>query len=339
LQQRFEVRRALALTAICGATGYAVLRTQTRACAGPAPGIPFALPAQMRAQEPAAGPVQLLPVGRVAPGDLAFLCEVVRRVYLAPCQVRPELLVPAGAWSRTRAQLDADAMLGLLVDRFDAQSSRMLAITELDMFAAGRPYVFGYGHLRDRVAIVSTARLGGSAAGDGRAPDPKVVRERLYKAAVHELGHTAGNPHCAHVPCLMAEVADLDALDALPRFYCAECLARTRHELRVAPAAPQAQFALGAALLRRRQYDRAVASLLRAARDEPANAIYLNDLGVALLRRGERGAAMRAFERARRLRPDLPEPVYNLQLVGRLPPRTPADAAQTASGGGVAGPR
>jgi tetratricopeptide (TPR) repeat protein len=202
-----------------------------------------------------------------------------------------------------------------LVDQFPDDSSRVLGITERDMFAAGRPYVFGYGHLRDRVAIVSTARL--DERWFGRPAQESLLRLRLYKAAVHELGHTAGSPHCNSTVCIMREVADLEALDALPLWYCESCMRRTREQLLVAPTAPEAQFSLGAALLRRRRYERAVDALGRAATGDPGNAVYQNDLGVALLRRGEKRAAMQAFQRARRLRPELPEPAYNMRLCER----------------------
>src|SRR5262249_57165617 len=83
----------------------------------------------------------------------------IERVYNARCRVREPITVPPEAWNMDRAQLDADTMLGILVDEFPPDSSRVLAVTQKDMFAAGRPYVFGYGHLRDPDSTVSTARL------------------------------------------------------------------------------------------------------------------------------------------------------------------------------------
>jgi tetratricopeptide (TPR) repeat protein len=115
----------------------------------------------------------------------------------------------------------------------------------------------------------------------------------------------------------MREVADLSALDELPLYYCEECMRRTWKEVRIAPTDPESQFSLGAALLRRRHYERAARALEKAAAGDPQNAVYQNDLGVALLRRGEKRAALRAFQRARRLRPDLPEPAFNLRLCER----------------------
>jgi archaemetzincin len=329
------IRRAMALTALCGAAGYAVLRASART-SPLQPGVPaFIIPSEMHAPAPAAGVIDLVPVGDVAPARISFTKSVIEEIYGARCRVHRPLPVPGEAWHKQRNQIDADAMLGVLVDEFPEDSSRLLAVTQVDMFAAGRPYVFGYGHLRDRVAIVSTARLDekwyGRRSLEGR------LRTRLYKAAVHELGHTAGNPHCNAQSCLMREVADLDALDGLPLSYCASCMAKMWGELRVSPSAPESQFSLGAALLRRRRYERAVAALERAAGGDPENAIYQNDLGVALLRRGEKRAAMRAFQRARRLRPDLPEPVYNLHLVERAMVgkwENQEEAAETATGTG-----
>ena len=149
----------MALTALCGAAGYAVLRAHARTNPPVSTATSFAVPLEMRAPERAGGPIDVQPLGEVAPTRLSFLCRTIERVYNARCRVRETLPVPSEAWNGDRQQVDADAMLGVLVDEFPDDSSRVLAVTQKDMFAAGRPYVFGYGHLRDRVSIVSTARL------------------------------------------------------------------------------------------------------------------------------------------------------------------------------------
>jgi archaemetzincin len=330
------IRRAMALTALCGAAGYAVLRAHARTVPVVSTPTTFTVPLEMRAPDRAGGPIDVQPLGEVAPTRLSFLCRTIERVYNARCRVRESLPVPPEAWNGDRQQVDADAMLGVLVDEFPDDSSRVLAVTQKDMFAAGRPYVFGYGHLRDRVSIVATARL--EERFYGRRQQEPLLRVRLYKAAIHELGHTAGNPHCSARECIMREVADLEALDELPLFYCNACMRRTWEELRLTSNAPEAQFSLGAALLRRRRYERAVVALEKAAAGDPDNAVYQNDLGVALLRRGEKRAAMRAFQRARRLRPDLPEPAYNLRLCERgMVTGWESETVETAIGSG-AGP-
>ena len=158
------IRRAMALTALCGAAGYAVLRAHARTSPPASTSTAFVVPLEMRAPDRAGGPIDVLPIGEVAPTRLSFLCRTIERVYNARCRVREALTVPPEAWNMDRAQLDADAMLGILVDEFPADSSRVLAVTQKDMFAAGRPYVFGYGHLRDRVSIVSTARPSATCA-------------------------------------------------------------------------------------------------------------------------------------------------------------------------------
>jgi archaemetzincin len=312
------MRRAFALTALCGAAGYAALRAQAKAHPLRIAPIPFPVPHAMRAltgEAAAAGPIDIVPVGKVGAERLIFLCQVIRDVFGAPCRVRTAQDVPAMAFTQSRRQIDADAMLGLLVDEFPDDATRVLAVTESDMYAAGRPYVFGYGHLRDRVAVVSLARL--EEQFYGRRPREELTRLRLYKAVVHELGHTAGDAHCPRVDCVMAEVADLTVLDSLPLSYCPVCLRRVREGSRLAAYAPESQFALGTALLRRGRYERAAVALTRAVASDPENAIYQNDLGVALLRTGNARAARRAFLRARKLRPDFAEPLHNLNLVER----------------------
>src|SRR5687767_5089432 len=147
------MRRAFALTALCGAAGYAALRAQARAYPVRVTPIPFPVPREMQAIAPGSGPIEVFFVGRVGADRLSFLCQIIGDVFGAPCRVRPAQEVPEVAWTASRKQIDADAMLGLLVDDFPDDATRVLAVTEKDMYAAGRPYVFGYGHLRDRVAV------------------------------------------------------------------------------------------------------------------------------------------------------------------------------------------
>jgi archaemetzincin len=233
------IRHAVAWTVLSSATP-----VHARTLPALPPGLEF-IPAEMRALGPAAGPIDLYPVGRVAATRLTFLCGIVAEVFGARCRTHAPLPVPDIAWSPARQQLDADAMLALLANRFPADASRVLAVSELDLAAVARPYVFGYGHLRDRVAILSIARL--LEEHYGRAPREDLVLRRLYKAAVHELGHTAGNPHCTQPSCVMREVADLDALDTLPMHYCTSCRTRMQQELRVSRQPPEPS---GRAILR-----------------------------------------------------------------------------------------
>jgi predicted Zn-dependent protease len=222
------------------------------------------------------------------------------------CQVEQAqaIPVPGGAYRADRKQHDADLLLEALFDRLALDVCRIIGLCEVDLFADGRNYVFGYAHMRDRVAVVSTFRLAS-------------VRH-LEKAVVHELGHTFHAPHCASDGrCVMRQVEHLWQLDLLDVSYCPACDERIASVAALGVDHAEALFELAGSYMRRRRHGRAVAAYSAACQRAPDNAHYANDLGVALLALGERALAMRAFQRAIELAPAFPHPYYNLGIAFR----------------------
>jgi archaemetzincin len=71
--------------------------------------------------------------------------------------------------------------------------------------------VFGLGYCPGKSCIASNFRLKG-----------KNRSEKLYKVAIHELGHTQGLPHCPEKTCLMRDAKGKDVLDEEKEF-CKKC--------------------------------------------------------------------------------------------------------------------
>jgi predicted Zn-dependent protease len=241
--------------------------------------------------------------------DLVSARFHVRAVVAAP------LALPTSAFRPTRGQYDADALLETLFDLLDPEVSRVVGVTRADLFAEGRNFVFGYAHMRDRVAVLSTLRL--SETWWGRADDPAVYRARLDKALTHELGHTFHAVHCSQPRCVMHQVEFLWQLDQLDHDYCEACRERVARALARGPRDAETLFELAGSYMRRRRFERAVGAYAEAALAAPDDAHYHNDHGVALLAVGDRESAALAFERARVLRPESPYAWYNLGIVSR----------------------
>jgi archaemetzincin len=259
--------------------------------------------------------IQIVPVGPVAREDLLAIAATTRRRFSCEAVIMPALPVPAHAFHAERDQHDADALLEVLFDRLSLDVCRIVGVTELDLFAEGRNFVFGYAHMRDRVAIFSTHRLRDRFW--GAADDAAAYAARIEKALVHELGHTFQAPHCPEERCVMHQVEHLWQLDELATEPCPACDARIAVVASRGVTQPDALFELAGSYMRRRRYGRAVAAYTAACSAEPANPHYANDLGVALLAAGERPAAAREFERAIQLAPELPHAYYNLGIVSR----------------------
>jgi archaemetzincin len=227
----------------------------------------------------------------------------------------PVLPLPQGAYRPVRGQYDADELLDFLFDRLTLDVMRVIGVTERDLYAEGRNFVFGYAHMRDRVAVFSTLRL--AEPYWGRTGDATLYRARVDKALAHEMGHTFHAPHCDSPACVMHQVEFLWQLDELGPEYCAACAGRVSTVARRGVHGAESLFELGGSYMRRRRYPRAAAAYAAAQAKDPANAHYANDLGVALLALGEKAQAARAFQKAIDLQPAFPHAYYNLGIVCR----------------------
>jgi archaemetzincin len=63
--------------------------------------------------------------------------------------------------------------------------------------------ILGLGTLDGRCSVLSTFRM--KRIWENGGAREALVRERLWKTAVHELGHTLGLPHCPNRGCIMED--------------------------------------------------------------------------------------------------------------------------------------
>jgi archaemetzincin len=125
------------------------------------------------------------------------------------------------AFDPRRQQHSSRVILEWLADRVPPDGDKLLGVTDVDLFIPVLTFVFGEAQLAGRVAVVSTARL--------REPPVEVlVRARLAKESVHEVGHTFGLVHCASPACVMARSPALASVDAKQDRLCPDCRIRYR---------------------------------------------------------------------------------------------------------------
>ncbi len=258
--------------------------------------------------------VAILPLNSVSQTELNFAEKTLREQFNVDVRIMDECPLPSSYFDRGRGQWDADRLLELLFDMLPNDCSRIVGVLASDMFAAGRTFVFGYAHLRDGVAVYSTARL--QEEWYGRAGDLKLQQSRSFRCIVHEVGHTFGNPHCEG-RCVMHSVCHVDSLDALEPTYCDACARRVKLGVKVLPDTAEGYFLRAGALLRRRYLPRSIEMYRKAAEKAPLEPRYHNDLGVALLSAADREGARKAFARATELSATFPHPYYNLGILCR----------------------
>lgn len=164
-------------------------------------------------------PIQVIPLG-VGLDQVEQLAASLARTFRTPCRIRPEAIDIGFARDERRGQYYATAILQRL-DQLASPGARVLAVTEVDLYVPVLTYVFGEAQLEGNCAVVSTARLRDEFY--GLPPRPDLLRERLFKEAAHEIGHTFGLRHCVDWSCVMASSHAVEVLDIKGAEFCKVC--------------------------------------------------------------------------------------------------------------------
>ena len=158
----------------------------------------------------------MVPVGSVDDGLLGELEGAFSRGTPLGVDLGGVLPLPRGEGPQVEAR---EILKGL----FPSRSGVVLGVTEADLASPGRLYVFGQAALGHGVAVVSLFRL--RHAHHGWSPGRVLLMERLYKVALHEVGHALGLSHCREA-CAMRVCTSVYQLDRVPGKFCPECRAR-----------------------------------------------------------------------------------------------------------------
>jgi archaemetzincin len=180
--------------------------------------------------------LELVSVGAVKEELLEFLGRELERRFGTRSFRGPPLPL-SGDWrDPERGQYRSDDVLDALLARVDAlgahpRSLWSLGVTEADLYAPERAFVFGEATVGGPCAVVSVARLG---AGSPR------LRERALAEAVHELGHLAGLGHCSASSCVMHPTKTAEDVDRRGGELCPDCARSLRRFLSDPDACPPA---------------------------------------------------------------------------------------------------
>ncbi|HLK46991.1 MAG TPA: archaemetzincin family Zn-dependent metalloprotease [Bryobacteraceae bacterium] len=170
-------------------------------------------------------PIHLIPLangGAAGPALslLEGLAAALARVFRTPCQIRQNLVDISFALDAGRRQYYSTAILQQLERQCDLDA-RVLGVTSCDLFVPILTFVFGEAQLNGNCATVSLARLREESY--GMPPREALLRERLLKQAVHELGHTFGLRHCPNWQCVMTSSHAVERVDVKSTEFCAAC--------------------------------------------------------------------------------------------------------------------
>ncbi len=154
------------------------------------------------------------PFGKVEPIVINSIEDVLISTFLCDVKVLSPLDMPLHAFSARRNQYSAPTILRRICRLEIGERSKVLAVTNDDLYVRGRNFIFGQAQLNGICGIISLHRL--------KTGDKLLFLERVRKEAVHEIGHTFGLMHCPRHNCVMRFSETVEDADLKPSTFCDE---------------------------------------------------------------------------------------------------------------------
>ncbi|MGC2195784.1 MAG: archaemetzincin family Zn-dependent metalloprotease [Terriglobales bacterium] len=168
--------------------------------------------------------LQLLPIGDFNGGLLRDLAPAMANLFRVPTEVLAVRLDPEFAYHGERQQFHSSEILQAMQGYVRPDTWRVLGITAVDLYIPILTFVFGEAQIGGPCGLVSAHRLRQEFY--GLPADLDVLRERLLKEAVHEIGHTLDLTHCDDYQCAMAPSHAVEWIDLKESTLCGACQAR-----------------------------------------------------------------------------------------------------------------
>jgi len=163
----------------------------------------------------------LVSFGAVPDKIWEWITKTVAEWFPFSIQRLPALTIPQLAYDPKRNQYQSVEFMRMLNKHVPQDGSRILGITDVDLSIPMLSFLFGQAQLDGPVAIVSLCRLRQEFYGLPAQDD--LVRERLTKEVLHEMGHTFGLVHCSEQSCAMSLSTHIGMVDGKTEKYCSRC--------------------------------------------------------------------------------------------------------------------
>lgn len=163
-------------------------------------------------------------VGSVSGQAMGWAEAVAAEWFPFPVRRLPPMDAPLSSWDAARRQHQSVEIMRALARGVPPGAARVLGLTECDLAIPLLTFLFGQAQLDGPVALVSLCRLHQEFY--RLPPDPSLLRERLAKEILHELGHTFGLTHCPRTECSMSLSTHIEMVDSKRVGWCEACGSR-----------------------------------------------------------------------------------------------------------------
>ena len=165
--------------------------------------------------------IDIVPIGEIAEPLLVSLKQIIFQTFKIQTRIRKHPFDLPSVYDPVRNQYNSSGLLLQLINDVPPETLKVLAVTELDLFIPIFTFLFGEAQLNGKGALVSTHRLHNQFYG---IPENKeLLKNRLLKEGIHELGHTFGLIHCFTLRCVMNTSTYVEDIDQKSAHFCRAC--------------------------------------------------------------------------------------------------------------------
>jgi archaemetzincin len=168
--------------------------------------------------------LQLISIGDLDGIVLEGLAVELANHFAIPTEVLPQSVDPQFSFHGERRQYHSSKILAALQEFITPGTWRLLGVTGNDLYIPILTFVFGEAQMGGPAAVVSYYRLRQEFY--GLPGDHDLLRQRLLKEAVHELGHTLALTHCEDYRCAMSASHSVELIDLKENAFCQPCAER-----------------------------------------------------------------------------------------------------------------
>ncbi len=165
--------------------------------------------------------IDIVPIGEVEDQLIFTLQPHLSQTFKVKTRIQRRDFDLSLVYDSMRNQYNSSGLLLQLINDVPPDTLKILGITGLDLFIPIFTFLFGEAQLNGVGALVSIHRLQNEFY--GIPGDIELLKNRLLKESIHELGHTFGLIHCFTLRCVMNTSTYVEEIDQKSASFCIHC--------------------------------------------------------------------------------------------------------------------